>query len=1698
MLIMRKIFTLLLLLVAGITHAQQYNNEWIQFGQTYYRIKVAQDGVYRISKNLLDANGIGGTQVQNFELWRNGQKVPFYPSVSSGTLPSGGYIEFWGEKNDGKPDKDLYRDPSYQHTDKISLQTDTAVYFLSVNTNQSGFKVNDVANNVAGNSLAAETYFMYTVGNYYKSATTNAIPNPGLAAVVGSNVYSASYDQGEFFASASINPGTPLATTINDLYPNLSGPDTYIKFGAVGTLLFERNVRVLVNNNVVKDTAMNFFNDVQSNATVSTSSLSAGSVTVQFVNASPTGGDRMAASFFELTYPRQFNFGGASNFKFDLPAKSSGYYLQITNFTYGSTAPVLYDIANGERFTGDISTAGTVKFALPGSSTARKLVLVNQESGNIKTVTQLLTRTFRDYSDPANQGDYIIITHPQLYTGSSSVNPVTAYKQYRESTLGGGYKVLVVEIDDLVDQFAFGIKKHPLSVRNFLRYARAKFTPKFVLLMGRGMNYSDYQRGDRNPTSYPLTDQLNLVPTFGYPASDNLLSSESLQHPYAATPIGRLSVVTGTEVETYLEKVKDYEAAQRNNANTIADRGWMKNVVHVTGSSDPYLGVVLCNYMDNYKQMIEDTLFGGNVTTFCKTSTNPVEIISADRLTGQFAEGISFLTYFGHSSSTTLEFNIDNPDNYSNQGKYPVFFVNGCDAGNFFTYYASRFIANETLSEKFVLARQRGSIAFVASTHYGIVSYLNLYLMHLYSIIGGTDYDKSLGETVRDAMKALVVEAGDYDFYARLHAEEMTIDGDPAIRINASDKPDYDVEASNIKLNPTFISVAESTFKLNAKIVNLGRAVNDSIRIQIKQTFPDGTTSLLFNNKIKGIHYADSILLNVPINATRDKGLNKLTVTADVDNVVTEVTELNNSVTLEFYIYEEEGRPVYPYNYAIINNPTQKLYASTANPLSKLRTYVMEIDTSGAYNSSMKVTKSASSIGGILEYDPGIVYKDSTTYYWRVAQVPTDNTPYHWVTSSFMYVNGTVEGFGQQQYYQHLESTTSHIKLDNDLKWKFDTSYHYVFVANGVYPIASPQGEAYYAKLDDSVVLGPGCAANELNINVVNPVTFKPWFNQYSGYVGLYNSHTCDGTGDRAKNFMLYHATAAQRKQAMDFLDLIPDGYYVIIRNGPTPGPPNYTANIFVDQWKADTTLYGSGNSLYHRLFYAGFYELDSFYIPRAFMFMYKKNDPSFAPKYGFTKGVADFLTMTTYPYTPDTVGTITSPKFGPAKQWYDLKWDGTSIETPSNDNPSINVMGVDNNNNETLLYQLDRNTHTLDLRSVNVAQYPYITLRMRNIDSVTLSAYQLKYWRLLYEPSPEGAIAPNIYLQAKDTLQLGDSLKFAVAFKNISNKPFDSVKVRATVVNASNVSTEVYSGKVKPIIAGDTAVVKANVGTTAYSGNNTLFVDVNVDNDQPEYAHFNNFLYQPFYVRPDQVSPTLDVTFDGVHILNRDIVSAKPHIQIKLKDESEYLLLKDTAVSTVSVRYPDGTTRVYHYDGDTLRFIPATSGTNNTATVEFTPQFLKQINAEGDEYELIVKGKDASGNASSTIDYRIAFRVISKPMISNLLNYPNPFSTSTAFVFTITGSDLPQNIRIQVLTITGKIVREITMNELGPLHIGRNITEFKWDGRDQYGDKLANGVYLYRVITSMNGKPMDKFTDSGDNTDKYFNNGYGKMYLMR
>jgi hypothetical protein len=277
---------------------------------------------------------------------------------------------------------------------------------------------------------------------------------------------------------------------------------------------------------------------------------------------------------------------------------------------------------------------------------------------------------------------------------------------------------------------------------------------------------------------------------------------------------------------------------------------------------------------------------------------------------------------------------------------------------------------------------------------------------------------------------------------------------------------------------------------------------------------------------------------------------------------------------------------------------------------------------------------------------------------------------------------------------------------------------------------------------------------------------------------------------------------------------------------------------------------------------------------------------------------------------------------------------------------------------------------------------------------------------------------------------------------------------------------------------------------TRGYPGSNTLWIEANpvgLAKTQLEQYHINNLLRVNFDVQKDNANPLLDITFDGVRIMNGDIVSAKPSILIKLKDENKFIALNDPNDFKVFIADPSGKEELV---AQTNYSFKKADLPNNSAQINYNPVFTQD-----GTYHLRIQAKDESQNQSGDMDYQVDFEVITKSTITEVMNYPNPFSTSTRFVFKLTGSEIPTQFKIQIMTITGKVVREISKDELGTIHIGRNITEFAWDGKDQYGDQLANGIYLYRVMTKINGEKIEK---KETNADQYFKKGFGKMYLMR
>jgi flagellar hook assembly protein FlgD len=81
------------------------------------------------------------------------------------------------------------------------------------------------------------------------------------------------------------------------------------------------------------------------------------------------------------------------------------------------------------------------------------------------------------------------------------------------------------------------------------------------------------------------------------------------------------------------------------------------------------------------------------------------------------------------------------------------------------------------------------------------------------------------------------------------------------------------------------------------------------------------------------------------------------------------------------------------------------------------------------------------------------------------------------------------------------------------------------------------------------------------------------------------------------------------------------------------------------------------------------------------------------------------------------------------------------------------------------------------------------------------------------------------------------------------------------------------------------------------------------------------------------------------------------------------------------------------------------------------------------------------------------------------VLNYPNPFTTKTTFFFEHNQSCASLETQIQIFTVSGRLVR--TINQTVPT-AGFRIDGIDWDGKDDYGDQLAKGVYVYKISINL------------------------------
>jgi hypothetical protein len=390
------------------------------------------------------------------------------------------------------------------------------------------------------------------------------------------------------------------------------------------------------------------------------------------------------------------------------------------------------------------------------------------------TVEAMQPIRFRDYR--ALAANYLLVGHRQLEQPSlQHSNPLQAYASYRASAAGGSFDTLVLRMEDLYDQFAFG-ERTPWALHSFLRFYWPIHRPKYLLLTGRSIspfaqvwkeNASVFYRNA--PQSFEFQD---LVPSAGFPPSDThfVKGLQSGEPELSAMAVGRIPSKGSQDLSNYLDKVMEQESSG------VAGP---QRILHLVGGMNPAELARHSSYLAGFAALAKSGLPGVEVTTYSKESAAEVQRID---LSKDLNAGVSLITYFGHGSlySNELDFGyVSDPNfSYANAGKYPLLLINGCE-------YANAFGSSYSQGEDWLLTPKKGAIGVLSTTSLGVdlllKRYTEIWYKQLFAIESATK-PLSLGEVMLRTEREFLLRYGSSPENLTQLSQYLLL-GDPAVRI---------------------------------------------------------------------------------------------------------------------------------------------------------------------------------------------------------------------------------------------------------------------------------------------------------------------------------------------------------------------------------------------------------------------------------------------------------------------------------------------------------------------------------------------------------------------------------------------------------------------------------------------------------------------------------------------------------------------------------------------------------------------------------------------------------------------------------------------------------------------------------------------------------------------------------------------------
>ena len=1671
-----------------ISPIQKSASNWYDPGKDYYKIYLKDKGVYRLTYEQLTAAGVpigGGISSGKLEILNQGKNIPIdIHDGGDGIFNSGDYIKFIGYPPKASP----YCSQNIYNVDNV--------YWFSYQGESPAdtFKVIDGFPHTINNKITSTLYTLH----YEKDSLYERL---GYAPDGNRDFWFWGSAEGAKGTHTDIF-GTQFPEMKNwdadsnriTLRTDLHGLTTYDSYNP------DHLAKVFLNNELIGSISW----DGETRATFEGSAkLGTGGIPVRPQNtlevlvdgSTINNSDVIRVNWYEVEYWRDLIADpGTLTFESSKGVTGTNTY-NITNWKQDSM--MIYIPQRGEMILNPQILKNAKNEVLFNDNISEKTEYFCVSNNYFLSPDSIRKDQSSDLMNIANGVDYLIITHSKFIDAANNL------ARYRSQHLEGytNPRVKVVDVQDIYDEFSYGLLD-PYAIKNFIKYTFNSWNgapPQYVALMG-DMSY-DYR--------HVLTSsRFNYVPSipyqqirYGQAVADNNFVAVSGNDVFPDMAIGRLSCETTDESNTLVDKIINYPADN--------GKAWKENVLLIGGGGD--------EGDENFFHFNDENLYlqnnfivpkGYTTSKVFRYPTNTSQLPfkgEGPEIRQKMDEGCVIANYYGHGGGYQWDLVFLDDDIYQleNGGRLPMIFSVTC--------YTAHFDNQDVFGEQFDKVPGKGSIGFWGHTGLTFWDYGLAINNEIFNQIF-TNSKYVVGDAILGAKSVFLADSSNE--FTQDHIALLTLLGDPALELALPKEPDFSVTTEDIVTTPEFpVSGQEVNIKL--KIHNLGKAFpNDSVLVKL--TVSSNDTSFVLKNIYRpNFGEIDSI------NFTWTPQLaGNISIRADVneDNHIHETDHSDNTAVKSVYLFNL-GQPdiIYPINgFSTTKSNIDFLFSDIGAYINQNVTYSIEIDTTVDFNSPLLISTDVSPKDGTLKWQSPQLQQGY--YYWRARTKDSEGNTGTWSTPRiFSILQESKEGFYvENKLLKNLE--TFNINYSNvnkglelnknvlpprpaDDKFLQDLNLNYgVLDSVNLTCLTTDGSYIYFANIYDYARNYNGTGNTQIyKIGTGFNGTIKGQFygpipNFYSKIIHEYFYYP-DGYlyvpyGESDKLLKVSPETGIkdtikipggmikENMTAGNAFDLATDGKYVYnLSIVDSLGEPKYTLRTFdpANGWekvKNDMVLSGSS--------YAGF---TNFFVVNGYLFVYEHYEAGLMRRYNLSDGSfeEEWLTRTPFQgfyawcydksnnlvyasvffgsnkpkltiyagsYTNDA-GIITTPLIGPAISWrhltYQIEKTGTGGES------SLSIIGLNNNTKQldTLFNNVPDN---FSLNGIDSSKYKFLELKFILSISANNPSDQIRLTNVYvdYNTPPEILLVNKNISFASDSLEYGLSNSVDLKVLNIGNTKADSVLVKFFVDNSN---TEFASAKIN--VPADSSVgVSRDFSTSNLTGGQYHKISASASLKEPEFFTYNNNASNTFFVIKDSIKPAISVTFDSKEIVNGDVVPYKPDILITLKDNNPIPM--DTNLFTIYFN-----AEPFNFSGKDVH-ISTSPYPNAQMEIEWKPEL-----PEGENI-LQIYAQDASGNLSDSAGLKIIFNVFKNPDLINVFNYPNPFKNDTYFTFEIHGVNVPEEFLIKIYTVAGRLIRDISIPS-SELKIGFN--KIYWDGKDQDGDKIANGLYFYKMISKNEGK---------------------------